>query len=284
MAGRKSQELIDQIKAALLTGKSQSAIGDQFGVSQQFVRKVKRGVAEAKTEVKIEKADPTDQRILQLEARELAQKDEIRRLKQGYKAAQRENSIFEAVVSEMKSVVTPIKPLPKAPRKTVLSKRIRESLVMHLSDGHHDTIVQPHQVAGLERHDFNIALRRAEEYVDTTIKFTQRTLTNYDFHTLWILAYGDHTSGEIHSSVDHSHYRNQFRNCLAIGQMHALMYRDLASYFPEIHILYLSGNHGRRTPRKDYHNPRNNWDYLIAEIAAQHCADLKNIDFLIPDS
>ena len=155
---------------------------------------------------------------------------------------------------------------------------------MHLTDEHADSLVLPHSVDNLERFDFGIALRRAEQYVDSVVKFTQNTLVNYDFHTLWVFAHGDHTSGEIHGAVEHSYYRNQFRNCLAVGQMHALMFRDLAPHFNRIHVLYLSGNHGRRSSKKDYKSPWNNWDYLVAEIAKQHCAGLGNVDFLIPDS
>ena len=90
---------------------------------------------------------------------------------------------------------------------------------------------------------------------------------------LWVLAYGDYTSGEIHRACERSYYRNQFKNCLAIGQLHALMYRDLAAHFEQVHVLYLAGNHGRRTPKKDYLGANDNWDYLVAEIARLHCRD-----------
>jgi len=144
--------------------------------------------------------------------------------------------------------------------------------------------VLPHQVGGLERYDLRIALRRAEVYVDTVTQFTQETLSNYVFNDLYILAHGDHISGEIHQATDHSFYRNSFKNALAVGEMHALMYRDLCAYFPRVHVLYLSGNHGRRSVKKDYHQPHNNWDYLVAEVARLHCTDLSNVDFNIPDS
>lgn len=283
---RHTQETIDKVATALKLGKmNQAAIGRKLKVSQQFVKKVKEGVAIARVEPTVAaSADPTDARVLQLEAKEVANKDEIRRLKLAYKAAQRKNSLFEAIADEARTTITPIKPLPKVRKVPSSEKKIRESCVLCLSDGHHDAVIKPHQVAGLESHDFNIALRRAEQYVDTVIRFTQRTLANYDFHTLYILAHGDHTSGDIHGSVDHSHYRNAFRNCLAIGQMHSLIFRDLAAVFPKIHVLYLSGNHGRRTPKKEYHGPMNNWDYLVAKVAEQHCANLENVDFLIPDS
>jgi hypothetical protein len=121
--------------------------------------------------------------------------------------------------------------------------------------------------------------------VDTVLDWTQVTLSpRFSFPVLWILAYGDFTSGEIHRACERSYYRNQFKNCLAIGQLHALMLRDLAAYFPQVNILYLSGNHGRRTPKKDYYGANDNWDYLVAETAKLHCRNLMNVHFQIPDA
>lgn len=276
-------EIQDAIKTDLVEGKlSQREIGKKHNVSQGTVCNIKRGCIKTSADL----PDPTDNRILKLEAQNLALQDENRRCKLAYKAAQRQNSIFEALVDEFGNAITPIKPLPWAPRspRSKGKKVIKESLVAHLSDEHADEVILPQQVGGLERYDFRIALRRAEEYVDNLLKFTQRTLSNYHFHTLWILANGDHSSGEIHKSVDHSYYRNQLRNSLAIGQLHALMFRDFAPHFPRIKVLYTPGNHGRRSPRKDYHGAWDNWDYLIAEVAKAHCVDLKNVEFLIPDS
>ncbi len=271
-----NNEKRDAITTALAEGLSQKEIAEKFGVSKGTVSNVKNN--------KIKGIDPTNERILKLEASNLALQDENRRCKLAYKAAQRENSIFESLVDELRAVITPITPLPDARKPNGSKKIIKETLVAHLSDGHCDQIVLPHQVGGLERYDFRIASKRAEQYVDTVIKFSQHTLSNYKFDTLWIFAHGDHISGEIHNAKDHSQYRNAFRNSMAVGQLHALMLRDLAPYFKEIKILYLSGNHGRRTIKKDYPNPWDNFDYLVAETAKAHCVDIENIDFMIPES
>lgn len=275
-----SDAKISEIEKDLETGIAQCKIAKKHHVSTGTVSKIKNKVFKVSTE----NADPTDQRILKLEAQNIALRDENNRCRQSYKAAQRKNSIFESIVDELKQVVTPIKVptrLPKiAPKKTTT----KESLVAMLSDEHADQIVLPEQTGNLERYDFRIALRRAEKYVDTIIKFTQNNLNRYQFKDLYIPAIGDHTSGEIHNAKDHSEYRNAFRNSLAIGQMHALMFRELSMYFPNIHVLYLPGNHGRRSIKKDYHGARDNWDYLIAETARMHCMDLKNISFKIPNS
>ncbi len=258
---------------------TQHAIAKKHGVSQSTVTKINSGYQKSSQEAH----DPTDTRILKLEAQVISLRDDNARCKQAYKAAQRNNSIFESLVDEMQTVVTPVKALPLKIRKKP-GRLIQESVVAMLSDEHADTVVLPEQVGQLERYSFPIALRRAEEYVDTLIQYTQHTLDKFHFKKLYIFAIGDHTSGEIHGAKDHSEYRNQFRNCLAIGQMHALMFRDASQYFESIEIIYLSGNHGRRSVKKDYHGARDNWDYLIAEIARMHCVDLKNIHFVIPNS
>jgi hypothetical protein len=62
------------------------------------------------------------------------------------------------------------------------------------------------------------------------------------------------------------------------------MYRDLAPYFEQVNIVYVPGNHGRRSMKKDYHGAHDNWDYLIATTAMLYCRDLDNVDFTIPNA
>jgi len=236
---------------------------------------------------KIDNHDPTDRRILEFEAEVAHLRDERNQARRKLQVAAKTQGLFRAVVDEMERVVTPFKALPKVRPSYKLAKKhdVIEHLVMHLSDGHHDQIVVPEECGGLECHDFSVSLCRAERYVDTVLKWTQQTLApTFYFPELTILAYGDHTSGEIHGHVNRSYFRNQFKNSLAIGQLHSLMVRDLAPYFEVINIVYVPGNHGRRSQKKDYHGAQDNWDYLIAKTAELYCQDLKNVHFTIPDS
>ena len=155
---------------------------------------------------------------------------------------------------------------------------------MHMSDGHHDQVVRPEEVGGLEDYNFPVSCCRGEQYVNTVVEWTQDTLApKFYFPVLWVLAYGDYTSGEIHRACERSYYRNQFKNCLAIGQLHALMYRDPAAYFEQVNVLYLAGNHGRRSQKKDFLGPVT-WVYLVGEVARLHCRDMGNVNFTIPDA
>lgn len=287
---RLDSRIVDNIiKDLTETNDSHQKIADRHGVGSGIISKIKiensiiRPVVNRNSKA-IKDIDPTDQRILDLEQQVIALRDEKSNLKKAYTASQRKNSLFLDLAEEIKDSVKPIDPLPPAPPIRYSGHKVKESLVLHLSDEHCCDVILPYQVGGLENYNFPVALRRAEILVDTIIKFVKHTLKMYEFDTLYILANGDHVSGEIHNATDHTEYRNVIRNCLATGQMQALMLRDLASHFNNVKIVYTSGNHGRRSIKKDYNSPRDNWDYLVAEIAAAYCRDLINTEFIIPDS
>jgi len=229
--------------------------------------------------------DPTNERILELESELLHVVDERNRERAKNKKTAKTQGLFKAIVAEMGERVVPFKALPSVLNPAKKKAPIQEHVAMHLSDGHHDQMVSPEECGGLEQYSFPISCARAERYVDTVIEWTQDTLApKFNFTDLWVLAYGDHTSGEIHGHTQRSYYRNQFRNCYAISQLHGLMYRDLAPHFEHVHVVYLPGNHGRRSLKKDFHGAHDNWDYLIGEMARMHCRDIPNIDFIIPDA
>lgn len=299
---RMSPDKVAQVKAAIAEnkGRNQPAIAKQFKISRSTVSDIsterlhkdvpwpdgyeplpnkkggQRNVAED--------ADPTE-RILELEADLLHVTDERNRERAKNKIAAKTTGLFKAVVKEMEQRVKPFKALPAAQPFKPKKAAIKEHVVMHVSDMHADSVVNPEECGGLEKFDFNVACVRAERYVDTVIEWTQDTLSpKFHFTDLWFLSYGDQTSGEIHGHAQRSYFRNMFRNCLAIGQLQASMLRDLAPYFERIHVVCLSGNHGRRSPKKDYNAPTDNWDTLISETARLYCRDLENVGFLIPEA
>lgn len=224
-----------------------------------------------------------DEEILRLESQIEALKEERRYADTTIRRLKKRAAIVEAIIEELRRTVVPLKPLPTL-YKIKKGKKHVEDVVMHLSDEHMDEIVNPDQVQGFENYNFPVACRRAETYVEKVIDITQNTLNNYHFENLWILAYGDHTSGEIHDAVDRSYYRNQFRNSFAISQVHACMIRDLAPYFKNVNVVYVSGNHGRRSQKKDHNAAWNNWDYAIGQCASLLCKDIPNAKFLLPDA
>ncbi len=300
---RSSDNKLAEIKVDLVAnkGRNQAAIAKKHGVSRSTVSDMWTGrihtdIPWPNDHIPVpnkkggqhkvqEECNPTDERIMELESELIHVTEERNREKAKYKASAKSQGIFKAVVKEMETRIHPFKTVPKIYTPNGRKGRIKEHVVMHLSDGHHDQVITPEECGGLENYNFPISCARGERYVDTVIDWTQHTLKdNFDFTDLWILAYGDHTSGEIHGHVNRSYFRNQFKNCFAIGQLHSLMYRDLAPHFERVHVVYLSGNHGRRSVKKDFHGAQDNWDYLIAEIARMHCKDFPNVEFIVPDA
>lgn len=200
----------------------------------------------------------------------------------------RENLRNEDIIRECAEIgadlTVPFKPV--APPKVSKSKhKVSETFCVINSDGHHDQVVRPEEVGGLESYNFPVSLRRAEVFVDGIIRYAHKTLSGYNFPRLVVFDLGDSTSGEIHDAERRSAFGNQFKNCLAIGNLKAAMYRDLAAHFPSIEIVCTSGNHGRRTHRKEYAGgAHNNWDYMVNKVCQQALSDQPNVLFRMPNS
>jgi len=229
--------------------------------------------------------DPTDRKVQELEAEVVHLTEERNRSRQRAKSNAKTEGLFKAMVSELEGKLAPVKALPAARSFSPKKEQIQEHAVLHLSDGHHDQVVTSDDSGGLELYDFPISCCRAERLVDTTLQWTQGTLgEEFYFPVLNVLAYGDFTSGEIHGAATRSYFRHMMRNCLAIGKLHAMMFRDLAPFFEQVNVVYVPGNHGRRSQKKNYHGAHDNWDYLLAEMAKMYCQDLENVSFLIPNA
>jgi len=291
---------VTEIKRDLADNKPQPEIAKKFKISRSTVSDIATGRIHKKVpwpdgDQPIKRAggqrkavpgfDPTDERVRELEADNLHLREERDHARKSLRMSNKEHGVFKAIVKEMDARIHPFKALPPARPTRVTKDTIDEHVVLHLSDGHHDQIVTPEESGGLEDYNFPISCRRAEVLVDTLLDWTQKTLSpRFKFRVCTVFAYGDHTSGEIHGAVQRSYFRNQFKNCFAIGQLHGLMYRDLAASFDQVNVVYLAGNHGRRSVKKDYHGAHDNWDYLVGETARMHCRDMPNINFLIPNA
>ena len=281
-----TEDAVKDIKGELASKLyTQKEIGTKHGVSRSVVSDIACGRVHKDVKVQTE-VTPDEAQIFKLQAENAHLREERNLANRQLKSAAKTQGLFQAIVDDMDNRVRPISALPKARPVYKQSKDlVEEHLVMHLSDGHHDAVVTRDDTGGLEEYNFPISMCRAERLVDATLKWTQRTLSpHFKFPSLTVLAYGDHTSGEIHGAVGRSYFRNVFKNSHAIGQLHALMYRDMAPYFDQVNVIYVPGNHGRRSTKKDYHGAHDNWDYLIGKTAQMYCREIDNISFTIPNS
>jgi len=291
---------VKKLKADITAGIKQTELAKKYKISRSLVSEVANERAHKDVpwpsgqpapkiaggqRKPIEDHDPTDKKVLALEADLIHLKAERDRARTQARASAKLEGLFKSMEGVLTDKISPMQPLPKARKKSNKSGLITEHAVLHLSDGHHDQVVNPGECGGLETYDFPISCCRAERLVESTIQWTQDIMAaRFRFPVLNVLAYGDFTSGEIHGAAGRSYFRKCMNNCYAIGQLHALMYRDLAPHFDQVNVVYVPGNHGRRTPKKDYHGAQDNWDYLVALMAKLHCQDIDNVSFLIPDA
>lgn len=256
-------------------------IAREVGVAHGTVSNVRRGLLDEPKK----RADPTNQRINDLEGKLHSIQSERAHLKQQLKASQVNAINFKTVLADMERLIKPL----LAPKSYVLPKgkaEYDEDAVLLLSDGHMDCEVRADGTQGLEEYNFNVAMARAERLVDTVIEISHHTMANYKFPRLWIFNLGDMVHGEIHDAIRHTHFHNPKKAALAAGQLLGQMICNLAEWFPEIRIVCLSGNHGRdpKSGKKDYAQPLNNWDYMVSGIANLYCRDIENVHFQIPNS
>lgn len=263
-------QLYPEIRALCAAGHRQADVARKFNCSRSLISNI--------VCFRTEDGDPQEaSKIQQLQD---SQRYAKTRLREGL----RNEDVIRNIGNIAAESIKPLRPV-KPPRLTQRKQLVQETLVVLMSDGHHDQIVRPEEVNGLENYNFLVSLRRGEQFCDTIIKFAKHTLVGYDFKRLVVLSLGDSTSGEIHDAERRSAFGNQFKNCLAIGALHASIFRDLAAHFPRVDVVCTSGNHGRRTNRKEYAGgAHNNWDYMVNKIAQSYLQDQPNVRFDIPNS
>jgi len=232
----------------------------------------------ARPDVETEEEADIDSGILRLQ-------DENHKLRSKLKDLQRESTLFKSLAAIIKdqapfSTFAPCK-LPKITRK------VTESAMLVLSDSHGDQEILGKRVQSLEEYNFDVACRRAERIVDTTISHLIDNLKGYTFERLYIAGLGDYVNGEIHSALEHSKWKNAMKNAMGMGELMAMMITDLSRYFPEIVFCSVSGNHGRKSIKKDYRGAQDNWDYLVGMHTATRLKPLieeGRVKIHIPDS
>ena len=169
---RVTDQDVTGIKAAIAEGIKQPEIAGKFCVSRSLVSDIATGRVhknvpwpngEPPTPKRaggqhkdIPGYDPTDKRVLELEAEVVHLTEERNRERPRSRPGRRSPACSRPSSAEMDQRVKPFAALPAAldfRRKA----EITEHIVMHLSDGHHDQVVRPEEVGGLEDYNFPIS-------------------------------------------------------------------------------------------------------------------------------
>ena len=192
----------------------------------------------------------------------------------------------EALFSKIEEVILEYIPPAYYTEYTPVKRKssIKETAVLVISDMHADQNIKSERVQQFEDYNFNEACKRAQRIVDVTISHLTENLQGYNFEKLVVCCLGDLVSGEIHNLNQFSEWQNSIKSAMATGELLSMMLTDLSKYF-KIDFYGVVGNHGRRTKKKSYQSPHNNWDYLVMVYAKKRLERLKDrIIFYLPDS
>ena len=189
-------------------------------------------------------------------------KAEIRRL---HKKLNRQQGSTEAMVSSVVSILSDLPPVPIPPKPKASRKKQREYALLHLSDFQ----------AGAASPNFNTEILR-ERIIDRMLpkvrKIIEARRSAARLDDIHIALGGD--------QVDGSNLRaNQAwevcedvmqQSMVTAPEIQVQAIQDVMSYFPNVEVSSVAGNHGRSGPFKRDANPdRVNWDNVCAMATKQ---------------
>lgn len=231
--------------------------------------------------------DHTDQRILDLE-RELDRAKETSRIfGDKLKKSRKAEDLFIDAAAVIRAHTVPLRPIASTP--TVVKDGAADcDLVLLLSDEHADQQITAAGTWGLERYDFNVFRCRLDRLKRQTINYAVKHLPRHEFRRLWILKLGDSVNGDIHGKGPKNFFGNTIKAALSVGDAEAQFVQSLIPHFSGgVHVVSVAGNHPRRSMRKDYEGPNDNFDYLVSTQMAtrlQREIDAGRASVHIPDA
>jgi predicted phosphodiesterase len=191
-------------------------------------------------------------------------------------AVERENDALRRVAEIAGTPLNPPKWL--RPRKTKGPHTATVCTI--LSDCHFDEVVNPAELAGRNAYDRTIAELRLERYFGGVVKLTHDYLAGVTYDGCVLMLGGD-----IHEELSETNAGTALETVLHWSQQIAAGVQLLADTFGAVHVPVVVGNHGRRTRKpRAKRRVRDNFDWLIGQMVANHFAADSRVTFDIPDA
>ena len=203
------------------------------------------------------------------------------------KRERRENSIAEEMADIVRAELAPLPLTTWEPKRSSTSTKAAEcDAILLFSDQHCDEVVSRSSTFGLEEYDFDIFRCRLQRMISLGIGYSTKWLPAHHFTHGWIFDLGDGLQGDIHGHGPNNYFGNTIKAAVALGHVKAQAIQALLPCYEDgIDYVGVSGNHPRRSIRKDYaHGPHDNFDYVSNVVMATLLQDEKNFRCHLPDS
>jgi len=260
------------------------------GEVRTFIAQLNKGIEpdvrapEPPPTIEIPDLPADDPKVLNLERRLLAAQDERTQLRAKLTATRRDESLFEFAAHAIEENVHALAPVKIIERRSKPGGTPVDSLDL-LSDEHADEKLNPTAAWGLDEYGFGMFRCRLQRWAEEKAEYLTRHLPAHNFERNWIFKLGDGVNGDIHDMKDKNFFGNTIKAAQAVGDAEAQAIQFLAKEtgIPQ-YVVCVSGNHPRRTMRKNYDGPHDNFDYLVASQIATRLADQPNVQIVAPEA
>lgn len=135
------------------------------------------------------------------------------------------------------------------------------------SDWHWGEVIDPAQIDGLNAYNMQIARKRAYRLVERTIDLLLHHMVNPKYPGIVLDLLGDFFSGDIHEELQITNEQDMMPVILDLIGVLIWCIRTLADHFGRVHVVCVTGNHGRTTKKIRFKGRAfTNFDWLTYHI------------------
>jgi hypothetical protein len=151
--------------------------------------------------------------------------------------------------------------------------------VLHLTDWHYGSVIDENEIDGFGKYSPEIAEQRVRNLGQMILAKTDAQRHGYNVPRLRIIGTADFISGGIHPELQVTNAFPCPVQAVRCGYLMGGLFAMFAPHFESVEIdLVTLDNHGRLTVKPQAsQGGLNNWSYVVAEIAAQHVKEFKNV-------
>lgn len=156
----------------------------------------------------------------------------------------------------------------------------RRAIAALFSDIHAGELVSLSETHGLNEYNVSIMKKRIDSYFSQIIEYAEEVKSSI----LYLKMLGDMINGEIHEELIRNSDLDTVESLILCSDYISNWIRELKKYFKEIHVIAISGNHGRFSKKPNFKKKNIlNFDYLAYEFIKRETINLVD-SFNLPDS
>lgn len=159
-----------------------------------------------------------------------------------------------------------------------------ETFCIQLTDWHYGEVVSLKETAGVNRYNRQIAVRRLEAYSEMIRDWVGNKLKGLNFHRAVVFVTGDMVSGLIHDELVRTNEVGIISQSVEAAHYLAQFLKEVATVFPEVHVVCTVGNHGRDKQKKEAKGQQQSFDRLVYLMVKEKLANQKNLTWDIPEA